>query len=164
MAGSAARSGRGLPVVYARDLSWMLELTGDSPKPQPTGLKIQTGYSHTIVGVNDAGTDMLVVLTGVVASSNPLLICSPREKRVVRLSLTEPKVVFAGDQSPARLAAFGLGYQILNHQSRNLRTRITGLSFQNGRLIVHTHGKRYAIEPNTEHDVEGLFWYQSDQP
>lgn len=160
IAGSAARSQRGLPVVYARDLSWMLELTGDSPSPQPTGMKIQTGYPHSIVSVNDSGTEMLVALTGVESSTNPLLICSPREKRVVRLSLTEPKVVFAGDKSPDRLAAFQVGQHALFHQSRNMRKRITGLSFQNGRVIAHTRGKRYAIQPDKVNDVEGLFWRQ----
>ena len=158
MAGSAARSGRGLPIVYARDLSWMLELTGDSPKPQPTGVKIQSGYPHAIIGVNDAGADMLVELTGVVASTNPLLICTPREKRVVRLSLTEPKVVFVGDQSPARLAAFGLGQNALFQESRNLRTRITGVSFQADRLVLHTHGQRFAIQHGSAQNLDGLVW------
>ncbi len=81
-AGPVARSKLGAPVVYARDLSWMLPLTGDSPQPQATGVRIQTAYPPRIVRLSSTHTKMLVSLSGVTASTDRSLMC-----RAVRRSL-----------------------------------------------------------------------------
>ncbi len=91
------------------------------------------------------------------------------EKITVELSLIEPKVTLASFQSAASLAAFDAGQHALFYQCPSVRTRVSGISFQDGRLIVHARGARHAVQavsipqPNGKREVLGLGWYGVDE-
>lgn len=154
--GVAARLEQGMPVVYSHDFSNMVRLDGEDAKPGLTAMHLFTLYAPKIVRVNAAATEMLVAVRGVTSATDAQLIGNAHEEKLLRVSLWQPRVTYAGKHTPSVVTSFELGKDRFAYQIHHVRTHLSGLSFEGDELILHAQRKRIAIQIHEAASVLGF--------
>lgn len=155
-AGIAARIEHGITAVYSHDFSTLVRLDGEEAKPDMTAMHLFTLYAPKIVRINAAATEMLVAVRGVTSATDARLISNAHEEKLLRVALRYPKVTYAGKNTPAVVTSFELGREKFAYQMNNVRTHLSGLSFEGDELILHAQRKRIAIQVHEASDVLGF--------
>lgn len=161
--GCAARLERGVPVVYAQDLSWMLSFDGSSRHPQNTLYSLTPPHPIAVVRVNCDATEMLVCLKGATSPGRDGRQMNQNDENLFKLSLREPKVTYVGKSTPGVINAFEISKHKFSYQIASVRTHLHSLSFQDGALHLHTNRNQIAVRVHDASGVRGLTCHVSRQ-